>query len=131
MSMSDPIADYLTRIRNAIKAEKKSVDIPYSKFKANITDILLKASFINDYKVIESNNKKYLNIRFKFYQSNNVINGLKKISKPGRRVYVKAEKLPRVRNGLGIAIVSTSKGLITDKQARELGVGGEVVCYIW
>ncbi len=131
MSMSDPIADYLTRIRNAIKAEKKSVDIPYSKFKANITDILLKASFINDYKVIEANNKKYLNIRFKFYQNNNVINGLKKISKPGRRVYVKAEKLPRVRNGLGIAIVSTSKGLITDKQARELGVGGEVVCYIW
>ncbi len=131
MSMSDPIADYLTRIRNAIKAEKKSVDIPYSKFKANITDILLKASFINEYKIIESNNKKYLNIRFKFYQNNNVINGLKKISKPGRRVYVKAEKLPRVRNGLGIAIVSTSKGLITDKQARELGVGGEVVCYIW
>ncbi len=131
MSMSDPIADYLTRIRNAIKAEKKSVDIPYSKFKHNITDILLKASFINDYKIIEVDNKKYLSLRFKYYQDTNVISGLKKISKPGRRVYVKAEKLPRVRNGMGIAIVSTSKGLITDKQARELGVGGEVVCYIW
>lgn len=131
MSMTDPIADYLTRIRNAIKAEKRAIDIPYSKFKQNITEILLKASFINDYKIIEVDNKKYLSLRFKFYQDTNVINGLRKISKPGRRVYVKAEKLPCVRNGMGIAIVSTSKGLITDKQARELGVGGEVICYIW
>ncbi|MBN1633896.1 MAG: 30S ribosomal protein S8 [Ignavibacteria bacterium] len=131
MSMTDPIADYLTRIRNAVKTEKKSVDIPYSKFKNNLTEILLNARLITDFKEIDVNNKKYISIRLKYSNETSVINGLKRISKPGIRRYISAEKLPRVRNGLGVAVISTSKGLMTDKQARALGIGGEVICYIW
>lgn len=131
MSMTDPISDYLTRLRNAIKSEKKSVDIPYSKFKKNITDILLNARFINDYKEIDADSKKYISIRLKYAGEASVINGLKRISRPGISRYVSSDKLPRVRNGLGIAVISTSKGLMTDKQARALGIGGEVVCHIW
>lgn len=129
--MTDPVADYLTRIRNAIKSEKKSVDIPYSKFKKNISEILLNARFINDLKEIDVEKKRYISIRLKYSGEASVINGLKRISKPGIRRYVSVEKLPRVRNGLGIAVISTSKGLMTDKQARALGIGGEVICYIW
>lgn len=131
MSMTDPIADYLTRVRNAIKAEKKTVDIPYSNFKKNITEILLAAKFINEFNIVDNNNKKYLSIKLKYSDGRPVINGLKRISKPGIRRYVHSEKLPRVRNGLGIALISTSKGLMSEKQARALGIGGEVVCYIW
>lgn len=132
MSMSDPIADYLTRVRNALKAGKKSVDIPASKFKESISNILKKTSFIEDYKVVDTETKfKMLSIRLKYNDGESVIEGLRRISRPGIRRYVKFEDLPRVRNGLGIAIVSTSKGLMTDNEARKLKVGGEVVCEIW
>lgn len=131
MSMSDPIADYLTRIRNAIKSEKKTVDVPSSKYKVSISEILKKCSFINDYKLIESENKKFISIRLKYNDGVSVIEGLRRISRPGIRRYVKYEDLPRVRNGLGTAIVSTSKGLMTEKQARNLKMGGEVICEIW
>jgi len=131
MSMTDPIADYLTRVRNAIKSEKKSVDIPYSKFKKNLTEILQSAKFITAYNEIESENKKYISVRLKYTGEKNVINGLRRVSKPGIRRYTSADKLPRVRNGLGMAVISTSKGLMSDKQARALGIGGEVICYVW
>lgn len=132
MSMSDPVSDYLTRMRNAIKAEKKSVDVPYSRFKESISEILKKSSFIEDYKIIETEDKfKMLSIKLKYADGDSVILGLKRISKPGIRKYVDNGSLPRVRNGMGIAIVSTSKGLMTDKEARNLKVGGEVVCEVW
>jgi len=132
MSMSDPVSDFLTRVRNAIKAEKKTVDIPYSKFKEAISDILKKTSFIEDYKIVEAADKfKYLSLKLKYADGDSVILGLKRISRPGIRRYVSNEDLPRVRNGMGIAIVSTSKGLMTDREARNLKVGGEVVCEVW
>ncbi len=130
--MSDPIADYLTRVRNAIKARKRTVDIPASKFKKAISDILKSSYLIHDYNVDEAAAiKNVLTIQLKYNDGESVIQGLKRISKPGIRKYVDAENLPRVRNGLGIAIISTSKGLMTDKKARELKVGGEVVCEVW
>lgn len=129
--MTDPIADFLTRIRNAIKAEKKSVDIPVSKMKVGIAELMKKASYINDYSIIENNGKKYLSIKLKYNDGVCVIEGLKRVSKPGIRKYVKYDELPRVRNGLGIAVVSTSKGLMTEKEARKLQIGGEVICSIW
>jgi small subunit ribosomal protein S8 len=132
MSMSDPIADYLTRVRNAIKARKRTVDIPASKFKKAISDILKNSYLITDYNVGgEEASKNVLTIQLKYADGESVIQGLRRISKPGIRKYVSSENLPRVRNGLGIAIISTSKGLMTDKKARELKVGGEVVCEIW
>ncbi|MBK6538201.1 MAG: 30S ribosomal protein S8 [Ignavibacteria bacterium] len=132
MSMTDPIADYLTRVRNSLKAGKKTVDMPYSKFKQAISEILKKSSFIEDFKVIETEGKfKMLSLKLKYNDGESVILGLKRISKPGIRRYVSNEDIPRVRNGLGISIVSTSKGLLTDKEARSLKVGGEVVCEIW
>ena len=132
MSMTDPIADFLTRIRNAIKAGKKSVDIPTSKMKNGIAEIMKKANFINDFNVIETENgKKYISIKLKYNGGISVIDGLKKVSTPGLRKYSKADELPRVRNGLGIAVISTSKGLMTDKQARLNKLGGEVICEIW
>ena len=132
MSMSDPIADYLTRVRNAIKARKRTVDIPASKFKKAISDILKNSYLITDYNVDDAAaTKSVLTIQLKYADGESVIQGLKRISKPGIRKYVDAENLPRVRNGLGIAIISTSKGLMTDKKARELKVGGEVVCEVW
>ncbi len=130
--MTDPISDYLTRVRNALKAGKKSVDIPSSKFKESITGILKKTSFIEDYSVVDGGkNLKMLSIRLKYNDGDSVIGGLRRISRPGIRRYVDHEKLPRVRNGLGIAIVSTSKGLLTDGEARKLKIGGEVVCEVW
>ena len=132
MSMSDPIADYLTRVRNAIKAKKKSVDVPASGFKKSISEILKNNKFIHDYSLSETDNKQgMLNIQLKYNDGESVILGLRRVSRPGIRRYVDAEKLPRVRNGLGIAIVSTSKGLMTNKQAQGLKIGGEVVCEIW
>jgi small subunit ribosomal protein S8 len=132
MSMTDPIADYLTRVRNSLKAGKKTVDMPYSKFKQAISEILKKSSFIEDFKVIETEGKfKMLSLKLKYNDGESVILGLKRISKPGIRRYVSNEDIPRVRNGLGISIVSTSKGLLTDKEARSQKVGGEVVCEIW
>ncbi len=130
--MSDPISDFLTRIRNAVKAGKKSIDMPSSKFKEAITSILKDSAFIEDYSVVENEKKfKMLNIKLKYHGGDSVILGLRKISKPGIRRYVGAEDLPRVRNGMGIAIISTPKGLMTDKQARKNNIGGEVVCEIW
>jgi len=132
MSMTDPVSDYLTRVRNALKAGKKTVDIPSSKFKVAVSEILKKASLIEDYKVVETQDKHLmLSLRLKYNDGDSVIMGLKRISKPGLRRYMKFEDLPRVRNGLGIAIISTSKGLLTDKEARNLKVGGEVVCEVW
>lgn len=129
---SDPIADYLTRIRNAIRARKKTVEIPSSRIKIKITEILLKNSFIQDFKVVDTPDKQNLIvIRLKYWEDESVILGLRRISKPGLRYYVHSEKLPRVLNGLGIAVISTSKGLMTDKDARQLGIGGEIICNIW
>ena len=132
MSMTDPIADYLTRVRNSLKAGKKTVDMPYSKFKQAISEILKKSSFIEDFKVIETEGKfKMLSLKLKYNDGESVILGLKRISKPGIRRYVSNEDIPRVRNGLGISIVSTSRGLMTDKQARKENIGGELICYIY
>lgn len=132
MSMTDPISDFLTRVRNAIKAEKKTVDIPASKFKKEIAEILKNSKYIDDYKMIDTENKRsFISIKLKYSGGESVITGLKRISKPGIRTYVEHGNLPRVRNGLGIALISTSKGLMTDSQARKLGVGGEVVCEVW
>ncbi len=132
MSMTDPISDYLTRLRNALKAEKKSVDVPASKFKVAISEILKKTGFINDFSIIETEEKKkYVSIKLKYHNGESVIEGLQRVSRPGIRRYVKFDELPRVKNGLGIVIVSTSKGLMTEKKAKELKVGGEVVCKVW
>ncbi len=132
MSMTDPISDYLTRLRNALKAGKKSVDLPSSKVKESLSGILKRTSFIEDFKVIETEKKfKMLSIRLKYYDGASVILGLKRVSKPGIRRYVKHEDIPRVKNGFGIAVVSTSKGLMTDREARDSKVGGEVICQVW
>ena len=129
---TDPISDYLTRIRNAVKAQKKTVEIPSSEMKKKITEILLKHSFISDFQIVETPNKQgSIVIKLKYYNDESVIVGLERVSKPGIRKYVSNSELPRVLNGLGIAIISTSKGLMTDKEARSLNIGGEVVCNIW
>ena len=129
--MSDPIADMLTRIRNANALKHESVKVPASKMKIEIAKILKEEGFIVDYKV-KGEVKKEMTITLKYAaDGTRVISGLKKISKPGLRVNAKADKLPRVLNGLGIAIISTSKGVVSDKTARALGVGGEVLAYVW
>ena len=133
MTMSDPIADMLTRIRNANTAKHDTVDIPASKMKLAIADILLREGYIKNYDVIEDGNFKTIRIALKYGADKNerIITGIKKISKPGLRVYAGKEDMPKVLGGLGIAIVSTNQGVITDKQARELGVGGEVLAFVW
>ena len=133
MTMSDPIADMLTRIRNANTAKHDTVDIPASKMKLAIADILLREGYIKKYDVIEDDNFKTIRIALKYGADKNerIITGIKKISKPGLRVYAGKEDMPKVLGGLGIAIVSTNQGVITDKQARELGVGGEVLAFVW
>lgn len=131
MTMIDPIADFLTRLRNAIKAQKVIVDIPASKMKIDIARILLQQKYIDSYEVIEDNKQGILRIKLKYVQGRNAISGLKRISKPGLRVYKNARSIDRVLNGLGIAIVSTSKGLKTDTEARHENLGGEVICQIW
>lgn len=131
MIMTDPIADMLTRVRNAIQARHTTVDIPASKEKEAIARILKEEGFITDYEV-NGDLKKTITVTLKYGPNNEkVINGLKRISTPGLRVYTKAEEMPRVLNGLGIAIISTSLGLVTDKQAKAKNVGGEVVAYVW
>ena len=132
MTMSYPIADMLTRIRNANTAGHAEVDVPASKIKKNIAEILLKEGYIKGYEVVETQPQDVIKIEMKYGAGKQrVISGIKRISKPGLKVYVKKDEIPKVLGGLGIAIISTSSGLITDKQARELGVGGEVVCYVW
>jgi len=132
MVMTDPIADMLTRIRNANLVRHDKLEIPSSKMKQEIADILKREGYIRDYEVVEDNKQGILRMFLK-YGSNDmrVITGLKRISKPGLRVYVKANEVPRVLNGLGIAIISTSKGILSDKEAREQTVGGEVLAYVW
>ena len=133
MTMSDPIADMLTRIRNANTAKHDTVDVPYSKMKLAIADILVKEGFIKKYDVVEDGNFKTIRITLKYGKDKNekIISGIKRISKPGLRIYANKEDMPKVLGGLGIAIVSTNQGIITDKQARQLGVGGEVLAFVW
>ena len=133
MTHSDPIADMLTRIRNANTAKHDTVDVPASKIKLAIADILLEEGYIAKYDIVEDGNFKTIRITLKYGADKNekVISGLKRISKPGLRVYANSEELPRVLGGLGTAIISTNQGVITDKEARKLNVGGEVLCFIW
>jgi small subunit ribosomal protein S8 len=129
---TDPISDYLTRIRNAQKAKKKSVEIPASKLKLKITEILNKQGFVGEFNVVETSSKQgSIVIKLKYNNAEGVILGLERVSRPGIRKYVQSDSIPKVLNGLGVAIVSTSKGLMTDKEARKLGVGGEVLCNVW
>lgn len=131
MAMTDPIADMLTRIRNANTAYHKEVIIPASKMKKNLIEIFKNEGYIEDFEVIGDAPKENLRITLKYKGRERVISGLRKISKPGLKVYADKNSLPRVLGGLGVAIVSTSKGIITDKEARKQNIGGEVVCYIW
>ena len=132
MNTTDPIADMLTRIRNANSAKHKTVDIPASKMKTAIAEILFKEGYIKSFELISNENQGIIRITLKYDEKGTrVIDGIKRISKPGLRVYAGKEELPKVLNGLGIAIISTSKGLKTDKEAREAGMGGEVLAYVW
>ncbi len=132
MNTTDPIADMLTRIRNASAAKHKTVDVPASKMKKAIADILYNEGYIKSVEEIENENQGILRIALKYDENGaKVIAGIKRISKPGLRVYASAEKLPKVLNGLGIALISTSKGIKTDKEARKENLGGEVLAYIW
>ena len=132
MTMTDPIADMLTRIRNANAMKYETVSMPSSIMKVRIAEILKNEGFILDYKAVESEGIKMIEVTLKYGPNGEkVIQGLKRISKPGLRIYSNAEQLPQVLNGLGIAIVSTNKGIVTDKNARKLNVGGEVLAYVW
>ena len=133
MTMSDPIADMLTRIRNANTAKHDTVDVPASKMKLAIANILLDEGYIAKYDLVEDGHFQTIHITLKYGADKNekVISGLKRISKPGLRVYANTEDIPRVLGGLGTAIISTNKGVVTDKEARKLGVGGEVLCFVW
>ena len=132
VNTTDPIADMLTRIRNANSAKHKTVDVPSSKMKTAIAEILFKEGYIKSFELISNENQGIIRITLKYDEKGTrVIDGIKRISKPGLRVYANKEELPRVLNGLGTAIISTSQGLKTDKEAREAGIGGEVLAYIW
>ena len=131
MPVTDSIADFLTRIRNALKAQKKYVDIPASNIKKNITKILMDEHYVNDYIIIDDNLQGRIRIYLKYDYGTPVISGIKRISKPGLRIYVGANNIPRVLNNLGIAIMTTPAGVITNKEARRRHVGGEVLCYVW
>lgn len=132
MIVTDPIADMLTRLRNAITAKHETVLVPVSKEKEAIAKILLDEGYIKSFETVEEKKVKYLKVEIKYDNNgNSVIYGLKRISKPGLRIYAGVEKLPEVIGGMGIAILSTNKGIITDKKARELKVGGEVLAYVW
>ena len=132
MNITDPIADMLTRIRNANSSKHKTVDIPASNMKLGIAEILFKEGYIAAYEEIENSNQGIIRITLKYDEKGTrVIDGLKRISKPGLRVYASKEELPKVLNGLGIALISTSKGIKTDKEARQEGLGGEVLAYVW
>ena len=132
MTMTDPIADMLTRIRNANSVGHKTVDVPASRMKKAIVQILLDEGYIESYDLVEEGVQGTIKITLKYgVNKEKVISGIKKISKPGLKVYAKANEVPKVLDGLGIAIVSTSKGIVSDKKASELGVGGEVICFVW
>ncbi len=132
MQISDVIADLLTRIRNANDAKHETVDIPASNMKKSIVDILLSEGYIKGYQMIEDGKQGMIRVTLKYGQGKaKVIRGLRRVSKPGLRIYANADELPRVMNGLGVAIISTSKGIMTDKQARKANVGGEVLAFVW
>jgi len=132
MTMTDPIADMLTRVRNANSIKRDTVDIPASNIKKEIARILLEEGFVKGYDVIEDGKQGIIRIQLKYsVDGSRVMSGIKRISKPGMRVYAGKYDIPKVLNGLGISIISTSKGILTDKQARNEGVGGEVICYVW
>ncbi|OYP45602.1 small subunit ribosomal protein S8 [Lachnotalea glycerini] len=133
MTMSDPIADMLTRIRNANTAKHDTVDIPASKMKTAIAEILFDEGYIKKFEIVDDGNFKTIRVALKYGKDKNekIITGLKRISKPGLRVYANKEELPKVLGGLGIAIISTNQGVVTDKKARQLNVGGEVLAFVW
>lgn len=131
MPVTDQVGDFLTRIRNAGAAGHSYTEAPYSKIKERIAAILKDQGYIDDYQVLKDTIPGIIRIKLRYYNKKHVIREVKRISKPGRRIYAPVEKLPKVYNGLGIAIVSTSKGIMTDKQARNYNVGGEIICTIW
>ncbi|MCD6560973.1 MAG: 30S ribosomal protein S8 [Deltaproteobacteria bacterium] len=132
MTMTDPIADMLTRIRNALMVSKQSVDIPCAKLKICIAEVLKSEGYIRNFKLILNNQHRFLRIYLRYDEKGvSVIGGLKRVSKPSCRVYKKCEDIPKVLNGLGVNIISTSKGLMTDRQARNFGIGGEIICSLW
>lgn len=131
MPVTDTIADFLTRIRNASSAKHKVVDIPASKLKMAIAAILKDQGFITDFEKVDDDKQGVIQVKLRYYLGQPAIREIKRVSKPGRRLYAGADKLPRVRNGLGIAIISTPQGVMSDKEARRLNVGGEVLCTIW
>ena len=131
MQMSDVIADMLTRIRNANSAKHETVDVPASNMKKAIADILVADGYIKGYQVVEDGKQGIIRITLKYQNKQRVIKGIRRVSKPGLRIYASCEDMPKVMNGLGIAIVSTSKGIMTDKNARKLNVGGEIVAFVW
>jgi small subunit ribosomal protein S8 len=129
--MTDPIADMLTRIRNASSAKHKRVDMPVSKLKTEIARILKENHFIHDFKILDDGRHGVLRVYLKYYEDQPIIRNVHRVSRPGRRIYKGADEMPRVRNGLGLAIVSTSKGVLSDRQARSQKVGGEVMALVW
>jgi len=132
MSVSDPIADFLTCVRNAVRAKHRKVDVPATKVKTDLARVLLRERFINNFKVIEDTRQGMLRIYLKYTADDvSVISGIRRASTPGRRVYVGKTEIPRVMGGLGASIVSTSRGMMTDREAREAGLGGELVCTVW
>lgn len=131
MTFTDPIADMLTRIRNANTVKHASVDVPASNMKKRLAEILAEEGFIKGFDVIDDGKQGIIRIEMKYHNNDRVISGLKRISKPGLRVYANKTEVPKVLGGLGIAVISTSNGVVTDKVARKLGVGGEVICYVW
>jgi small subunit ribosomal protein S8 len=132
MSVSDPVADFLTCVRNAVRAKHRKVDVPASSMKTELSKVLLRERFINNFKVIEDTKQGVLRLYLKYTTEDvSVITNVKRVSKPGRRVYVGKERIPRVMGGLGTSIVSTSRGLMTDREAREAGLGGELICQVW
>ena len=130
--LTDPLADMLTRIRNAIKAKFEKADIPSSRLKVSVANLLKKEGYIKDFKIQSSNNKKILRVFLRYDEQNqSVITGIKRVSKPSLRVYARKDNIPSVMSGLGLAILSTSKGVVTDREARDLHIGGEVLCFVW
>lgn len=131
MPVNDPIADFLTRVRNAVGARKKFVDIPASNMKVQLSQILKENKFIKDFNVIEDNKQNVIRIHLQYINGESSITGMRRISTPGLRKYTGKDEIPKVLGGLGVSVISTSKGLLTDKQAKLQSVGGEIVCYIW
>lgn len=132
MSVSDPVADFLTCIRNGVRAKHRKVDVPASGLKTEIARVLLGAGYLSNYKVIENEKQGVLRVYLKYGgNERNVITGIKRVSKPGRRVYVNKLRLPSVMGGLGVSVLSTSRGVMTERQAREAGLGGELLCQVW